>query len=617
MRWLALVLGLAIIAGVGYVVNIQRQETTAPITTGVGSTASGAAGASASGGTTGSTGSAKPSPSGSAFTDPCGTFDTTMQTPYPITGYWIIPTSNECTWRPQFQEIHRVGGDTVVRLAHGLSPRRVDSDTGQVLDAEGDKPDERYATCVEDGLTCVQAAEKDLKAANSGNRITWTYVYRTDEHYGDHIFRCPQMEHEIVTAERVFFRLIAPDDGTDDASCDFSSKGRGYHLILVSAGKTDSLTNLLALGDRFGIRVFPGLPLAPRDPTGFTKANPRHIGTLTTLTRRIVQDYGARFSGRASLGGVYQPFELQIRDWPDPDKVDTLKVLAEQHLIVEQELPGKPILISPYLDARRDREFAATPAEAARGFKVLARTGAGIIAPQDGRGTGKGGLFWPNWKNKPVDERLRPVVGDTTYAKAYYGGTRDYYRMMAQARQELAEEGIHVELWANIEAFEPEGDKPCARQSTRGQTDKPRLDTAVTLVGPYVSKIISYMWSDYFTCGSPSLAEQIAQDWNRPIAIQAFRRPRDIQDGLEIRGYNLRGVKVTLSWTGVDEPKVVDSAQVGVLEPGPIPGLPERVERVWIPFDLDEVPEGRWVRVGVTAPDGRIAAEPIYYQHQG
>ncbi len=612
MRWLALVLGLAIIAGVGYVVNIQRQETTAPITTGVGSTASGTPATSAK-----ATGTAAPSPSESAFTDPCGTFDTTMQTPYPITGYWIIPTSNECTWRPQFQEIHRVGGDTVVRLGHGLAPRRVDDETGQVLDAEGEKPDERYAICVEGELTCVQAAEKDLKAAHSGNRVTWTYVYRTDEQYGDGIFRCPELERKIVVGDRVFFRLIAPEDGTDDASCDFGSKGRGYHLILVSAGKTDSLTNLLDLGDRFGIRVFPALPLAPRDPTGFTKANPRHIGTLTTLTRRILQDYGDRFRGRASLGGVYQPFELQIRDWPDASKVDTLKVLAEQHLIVEQELAGKPILISPYLDARRDRKFTSTPAQVAKGFKVLARTGVGIIAPQDGRGTGKGGLFWPNWKNKPVDERLRPVVGDKTYAKAYYGGTRDYYREMAQARQELAEEGVNVELWANIEAFEPEGEKRCSRQSTRGQTDKPRLDTAVTLVGPYVSKIISYMWSDYFTCGSPSLSEQIAQDWSRPIAIQAINRQRDIQKGLEIRGYNLRDAKVTLSWTGVDEPIVVDSAQVGALNVEPVAGLPARVERLWVPFDWDKVPDDLWVRVGVSAPDGRIAAEPVYYQHKG
>jgi len=598
VRWVALVVGLAIITTVGIVVNMQRQD----------------AGAARDAATAASR---TPTPAAS-FTDPCGTFDTTVRTPYPITGYWIIPTADPCTWRSQFQAIHRVGGDTVIRLGHGLSPRRVDSETGLVLDAAGDKPDPRYAKCVEGELTCVQAAEKALKDAHPDNRITWTYVFRTDEQYGDGVFRCPDIERKIVVGDAVFFRIIAPDDGTDDASCDFTSRGRGYHLILVSAGKEDSLTTLLDLGDRFGIRVFPALPLAPRDPTGPTRANPRHIGTLTTLTRRILQDYGDRFAGRESLGGVYQPFELQIRDWPDPSKVDTLKVLAEQHLIVEQELAGKPILISPYLDARRDRKFTSTPKQVGRGFKVLARTGVGIIAPQDGRGTGKGGLFWPNWKNKPVDERLRPVVGDTTYAKAYYGGTRDYYREMAQARDELLKEGVRVELWANIEAFEPtrrQGEKRCSSQSDRGAADKPRLDTQVTLVGPYVSKIISYMWSDYFTCGSPSLAEQIAQDWTRPIAIQAFRSRRDIQNGLEIRGYNLAGASVTLSWPGVDEPRVVDSTVAGAHETGPVAGLPDRVERLWIPFDLDEVPDGKWVRVGVTAPDGRIAAEPVYYRH--
>src|SRR5690606_3027456 len=115
-------------------------------------------------------------------------------------------------------------------------------------------------------------------------------------------------------------------------------------------------------------------------------------------------------------------------------------------------------------------------------------------------------------------------------------------------------------------------EKRCTSQSDRGAADKPRLDRQVTLVGPYVSKIISYMWSDYFTCGSPSLAEQIAQDWTRPIAIQAYRRDRDIQTGLEIRGYNLAGAKITLSWPGVDEPRVVDAAQVGVHETEPILG---------------------------------------------
>ncbi|NAS22329.1 DUF4434 domain-containing protein [Herbidospora sp. NEAU-GS84] len=604
MRWLALLLGIAILGGVATVV-IALQEPETPHAARIGST---------------SPSEPSPTPSDTGFTDPCGTFDTNMRTPYAITGYWIMPSADRCNWRRQLEEIHKVGGDTVVRIGFGLQPRGVDAE-GRILETAPDdqsepKPDERYGHCVEDGLTCYQAAERDLKAANPGNRISWSFVFRTDEQYGDGVFRCPQMEKKIVVGDRVFFRLIADEDGSDDATCDFSSKGKGYHLILVSAGATDSLTELLDLGDRFGIKVFPSLPLAPRDPTGVTRANPRHIGTLTTLTRRILQDYGTRFAGRDSLGGVYQPFELVIRDWADPENVPTLQVYAEQHRIVEQVLPGKPILVSPYLDARKRVDYTSTPAQVGEGFKALARTGVGIIAPQDSRGTGKVGLFWPNWKNQPVDERLKPVVGESTYSTAYWGATRDYYRAMYESRLELRdEEGVDVQLWANVEAFEPSATEKCGTQGTRGRTDKPRLDTAVTLVGPYVSKIISYMWSDFFTCGSPSLAEDLATDWERPIAIQAIRAKRQIQDGLQIRGYHLENVRVTLSWTGLETPRVVDSQSVGWFDGQPIADLPPAVGQVWIPVDWESVPPDAWVRVEVTATDGRKAAEPVYYHN--
>src|SRR5690606_10221140 len=101
----------------------------------------------------------------------------------------------------------------------------------------------------------------------------------------------------------------------------------------------------------------------------------------------------------------------------------------------------------------------------------------GIIAPQDGRGTGKGALYWPNLNGQPVDERLQPVVGDTTYREAYLAATRDYYRAMDAARRRLAEEDIQVQLWANVEAFEPAATEPCGGQRSRGRTDKARLDT--------------------------------------------------------------------------------------------------------------------------------------------
>ncbi|WP_113699684.1 DUF4434 domain-containing protein [Nonomuraea lactucae] len=590
MRWLFALLGAAVLAAVAAVVlvlpsgrpaeKVSRRATPTPNPT-------------------------QPTPQVTGFTDPCGTYDTGEKFPYAVTGYWITPQSNRCTWRKQLQEIHSVGGDTVIRIGYGLQYRSVDDD-GQILAKDGTR-DPLYKDCVEDGLTCHDAAERDLKRAHPGNRVARTYVYRTDEAFGPDLFRCAQIERRIPAGKRVYYRVLAPMDGSDPASCDFSIP-RPYDLIVIAGAASDSLTELLDLGDRFGLRVFPALPLAPRDPKTPIKANRDHIHTLTTLTRRILQDYGVRFADRASLGGVYQPFEVQMGATLASNP--TLEVYAGQHVIVEQELPGKPILISPYLDARRRVPFGQTPAQVAEGFKALVKTGVGIIAPQDSRGTGKVGLFWPDERDAEVDEPLRPVVGETTYGTAYHGSTRDYYREMALAREEMLRAGHEVELWANVEAFEPSGDRPCAAQGTRGKTDKRRLDQAVTMAGRYVQKIVSYMWSDFMTCGSPSLEQEVMKDWRRPIAVDAIRRGRDVQDGIEVRGYNLEDGTVTVRWPGGAKELVV--ATTGWLDEDPLEELPDGMQTAWVPFDWGQVPPGGWIQVGVRIPSGQETTSPLH-----
>ncbi|MEW1837097.1 DUF4434 domain-containing protein [Nonomuraea angiospora] len=591
MRWLLLVVGAAILAVIAAVV-IVMPPSDEPAPTAASSTP-------------------KPSPSDptpkvSKFTDPCGTFETRERAPYAVTGYWITPKSNPCTWRSQLEEIHSVGGDTIIRIGYGLQFRTV-SDSGEILTRDGEL-DSLYKACEEDGLTCHDAAERDLREANPGNRIGRTYVYRTDESFGPDLFRCPQMERPIKAGKRIYYRLITQPDGSDDATCDFSSKATSYDMILVAGSAEDSLGKLLDLGDQFGMRIFPALPLAPRDPQTPTRAYKKHLGTLTTLTRRILQDYGVRFADRDSLGGVYQPFEVQMAATLATNP--TLEVYADQHTIVEQELPGKPILISPYMDARKRVPFGQTPKQVAEAFKALAKTGVGIIAPQDSRGTGKVGLFWPDQRDDEVDERLRPVVGESTYGTAYHGSTRDYYREMAAARAEMVAAGYQVDLWANVEAFEPSGKEPCAPQGTRGKTDKKRLDQAVTMAGRYVQKVVSYMWSDFMTCGTPSLEKEITTDWRRPIAVDAIRKARDIQDGVEVRGYNFKDSTVTITWSGGTKDLSVPA--VGWLDETRQEGLAEGMVTAWVPFDWTQVPAGEWVQVTVKGPSGQVTTEPLH-----
>lgn len=585
MRWLFVLLGAAILAAIAAVVVVLPGDEAPPKTV------------SEKSSSTPSEKSEKksPTPLATKFTDECGTFDTEKGT-YAVTGYWITPSTNSCTWRHQMERIHAAGGDTVIRIGYGLQFRSAD-DEGRILKAG--QVDPLYADCVEDGRTCRQAVEDDLKAANPKNHLARTYVYRTDEAYGPDLFRCPTMERTIKAGKRVYYRVLAPEDGSDSASCDFT-KANSYDLILIAASAEDSLTELLKLGDQFNMQVFPALPLAPRDPDRPTRAYPEHVGTLTTLTRRILQDYGVRFQDRPSLGGVYQPFEVQMASTLESNP--TLEVYREQHDIVSQELPDKPILISPYIDARKRVGFGQSPKQVAAAFKALARTGVGIIAPQDSRGTGKVGLYWPDQAGDEVDKRLQPVVGETTYGDAYRGSTRDYYREMSTARADMVEEGYEVELWANAEAFEPSGEQPCTPQGTRGQTDKKRLDQAVTMAGRYVQKIVSYMWSDFYTCGKPSLEEEIKQDSDRPIVVDAIRTARDGQDGFELRGYNLKGATVT-----VGTAEVPTSAWEEALQ-----DLPDGMLTVWVPFDWTQIPAGEWVEIGARLPSGKDATEPLH-----
>ncbi|MFI6601695.1 DUF4434 domain-containing protein [Nonomuraea sp. NPDC050536] len=588
MRWLFVLLGALIIAAVAAVVVVLPHDKPSKTASQAKATPK----------------RTNPTPKVSEFTDPCGTFETKEKAPYAVTGYWIMPKSNPCTWRRQLKEIHDLGGDTVIRVGYGLQFRTVD-DQGRIKSRDG-QLDSLYKDCEENGQSCEAAAVADLEAANPGNKISRIYAYRTDESYGPDIFRCPELEKKIEVGKRVYFRLLSRTDGSDDATCDFS-KPEKYDLILVAAAPKDSLKELLDLGDQFGVRVYPALPLAPRDPKTPTRANPRHINPLTTLTRRVVQDYGSRFADRESLGGVYQPFEVQMAATLSSNP--TLSVYAGQHDIVQQVLPGKPILISPYMDARKRVGFGQTPAQVAEAFKLLARTGVGIIAPQDSRGTGKVGLFWPDQRDSEVDDRLKPVVGETTYGDAYHGSTRDYYREMANAREQMVQQGYQVQLWANVEAFEPSGEQPCAPQGTRGKTDKKRLDQAVTMAGRYVQKVVSYMWSDFYSCGTPSLQDEIAKDWQRPIAVDAVRQGRDIQDGVEVRGYNFTGSYVTLEWSAGT--KEISVAGAGWLDEHP-QDLPEGMMTAWVPFDWTQVPPGEWVKIGVKGPSGQEATEPLH-----
>jgi hypothetical protein len=190
-----------------------------------------------------------------------------------------------------------------------------------------------------------------------------------------------------------------------------------------------------------------------------------------------------------------------------------------------------------------------------------------------------------------VDPRLAPVVGDVTNRQAYYGSSRDYFAAAAAALPP------GVELWANVESFEPSPvGGECGRADPlplRGRTTKKRLDSQVQAVGAYVGKVISYGWDPFLTCQvswlTPSLSDDLHASWDDPIIVNAYRQG----NGIAVQGRGLAGGTVRIAY-----------AQVG----GETKTVAAALTRAgWAPFavprDLD--PGRPWLYLTVTNGAGR------------
>ena len=547
----------------------------------------------------------------------CQPRNTTVTSPYPVSGYWIFQRRDPCDIRSTVEAIHQLGGDTLLTFGPRLTERVVSAD-GEVLDRNG-MPDEIFDGCVVNGRTCYDDAVADLVAIHPDNDIIATYAYSSLERYGTSLLRCGLDRELVETVDRVYYRLLVPD--SDPGSCPDPAT-TFYRLVLVASAPTDWLGTLLTEADAYEVGVYAGLPTSPtHDAPESWRPNLTHLSLLNELTRRVLTDYANRLGGHQSFKGLYQSFETPLKRATYPDIVT---LYAEQHALASQILPDRRMVVSPYWDARRGSANGTPPDQVKSGFKQVALTGVDVVAPQDSRGTGKVGLFWPYDANKPVDSRLAvPSTGispGTTYGDAYYGSTTAFFKAAAEARDELLDENVAVELWANLEAFEPTAPDADSCGEQRTLTDKARMDHAVTFIRAYASKVISFMWDGRYTCtpsGGVSLAEQINQDFDRPIASLSFkwrssRVPESpLQDGIVVRGYSLEGSTVHLTWYDRNwalRSQDVVVAEVGWFDPDTganMPKFPQGLQSIWVPFSWTDMAPNFWVHISITNETGK------------
>ncbi|MEV4801351.1 hypothetical protein AB0K18_15200 [Nonomuraea sp. NPDC049421] len=484
--------------------------------------------------------------------DECPPRDLRVSAPYAVTGYWVMPRADPCVTRRMVEAIHAIGGDTLITFG----PRFA---AGQ--------PDPDFAACRVDGRPCAEVP---------GVRRVYTYV--TSEEFGEGLLRCPGLDRRVESDGRIFYRL------TLAGSCNAPT----HDLVLV-ATDGDGLGNLMREAAAYGMTVFPGLPAAPQRAGKPWEPDLAHTAALNAFTARVLADYRGRFG--AAFGGVYQSFELAARARSDRDPI--ISLYAAQHAVVADALPGKKIVVSPYIDARRGRGFP--PSQVPEGIADIAGTRHGLpmaIAVQDGRGTGKVPVHGPHEDEAAVAARLVPVVGAVRNGQAYYGSTASYVEAAAR------EVPDGVELWVNVEGFEPTpvaGE--CGRVDPlplRGRTTKARLDQQVMAAGRHPAKIISYGWDPFFTCqarhDTPSLADDIAAGWQQPIIVAAYRKAMNGRPGVQVEGYNLRGGTLTFGETSVRQEWYARS----------------RLETAWAPYE----PASPWIPVTATNAAGHTSTTP-------
>jgi hypothetical protein len=505
---------------------------------------------------------------------------------YAVSGYWVFARSATGQWDATLDTIRRQGGDTLIQFGPRLN---------LVPPAErADHP--VLKACRLDGQPVVEATAAALGRLQPPAILDRVFVLSTPENFGPALLTWPEMDCRVDAGERTFWRLVIPADTPPPPA------PRRCDLVLVAGGAYDSLADLLSQATRRSQQVFVGMPVPPPHPQYPWDPWLETLPVCTELCRRVLADYRQRLGTSPAFVGVYQTLETPISAQPLAAVLTTYRAL---HAVVRKELPGRRILVSPYWDARLTPGHDGTPPPDIRtGVQAIARCEVDIIAPQDSRGTGKVGLFWPHERDTRVDPRLEPAVGQRTYGEAYAATSRQYYEAAADGLTELARDGgPRVELWANLEAFEPGKGVPCGVFTTCQRTSKERLDQAILFAGTRPTRLISFMWDGLYISkgGLPlTLAEEIAADASRPIVVDARAERREGRPGLLLQGWQIAAGMVELRWLE-DAGEQTREITPGTATAAPAPGGPVRLQSLWIPVDL---PAAR-LAVSVRGPGGR------------
>ena len=258
---------------------------------------------------------------------------------------------------------------------------------------------------------------------------------------------------------------------------------------------------------------------------------PAYLQLVQREARDVQRRFGPLLAGRTgTILGVYQTHEMIVSGstfWRQEYRF--YDQIAE---ILHSSLgPDYQVVVSPYWDVNKD-SANLTSRQTMDGIAALARTGIDVVAPQEGRGTGKCACFTEEEANVPifeVDPNLAryPNVrgGNLTFREQFWASTSELF---AAARATVNAANAHnrsaarqLALWFNLEAFEHTRENPHCGAADTDRTNASRVERSWQLVRdaplapgtqpPVVDALITYMWDPFFTCTPEGYRESLYQ----------------------------------------------------------------------------------------------------------
>ena len=560
---------------------------------------------------------------------------------YPIDSVWMYGRGSPAAWDTTLARFGAQGGRTVWVFGSSL----VRTNATAIRTAAASKG------CLVQGRHCVDAAMS--AATQHGVTVGDVFTYSVDTQLsaaaltpcisdGIGELHLPPGEKGGSTSE--FWVAVLPR-WEQQQSCAMKQGGI-VDIVLIdmpnalyTPSPNDDLLLLLDATDRAGMDAIVPMPAFPHLPPPRTwEIDKLGMTAFLGLVKRTTKDLCIRGGKYHSLKGVYQSYESPISGSWRTISYETYEhvagivhSVAAQHCPVIDRVDAEPtrrrlqFAISPYWDVTRDTGDNITLSESIAGIAAIAaQPSIDIVAPQEGRGTGKSACYWPHQANLAVADvdsnlaRYQHIDGTRSFNAQFYASTTQLFRAARLAIDAAnTQRAVPMQLWMNLEAFESTTLNLCDGDTDR--TNKTRVDRSLMFGAGHVDRVVSFMWDPYFTCAphgydNVSLSDSILEDIRRPIMGTAvLKPPRSVYVG----GWNLcaADASVVVTWepgplgaagrAGARLNATVPLTDCTVVQPGNGSAVTSKGSLL-LPFEISSTQEGSYIGLRPSAA-GRVS----------